>query len=56
MISTHLRGGKTIVHVLADTRPGASFDGVDPDLEDVYFVKLSGNGNAGGKTSSQGGR
>ncbi len=56
VVSTHLRGGKTIVHVLADTRPGASFDGADPDLEDVYFVKLSEDGNAGGHTAPQNGR
>jgi ABC-type multidrug transport system ATPase subunit len=56
IVSTHLRGGKTIVHVLADARPDASFDGADPDLEDVYFVKLGQDGNGGGRAPSQGGR
>lgn len=51
VVSTHLRGGRTILHVLADTRPNASFDGADPDLEDVYFVKLSEDGNGGGHSS-----
>jgi len=48
VVSTRLRGGKTIVHVNADARPDASFDGADPDLEDVYFVKLAEDGRADG--------
>ena len=36
--------GKTIIHVLADERPDASFESAEPDLEDVYFIEL-GNGN-----------
>lgn len=41
VVSTRLRGGKTIIHVLADERPDSSFDVANPDLEDVYFIKLS---------------
>lgn len=47
VVSRRLRGGKTIIHVLADERPDPSFDGADPDLEDVYFIKLS-RATAGG--------
>jgi len=48
VVSKRLRGGKTIIHVLADGRPDPSFDGADPDLEDVYFITLTrANGGNG---------
>ena len=40
VLSTRLNGGKTIVHVLADSRPEEGFEAVAPDLEDVYFGQL----------------
>ena len=40
VLSTRLAGGKTIVHVLADSRPDGGFEAVAPDLEDVYFGQL----------------
>jgi ABC-type multidrug transport system ATPase subunit len=40
VLSTRLAGGKTIVHVLADSRPEDGFEAVAPDLEDVYFGQL----------------
>ncbi|HXH27783.1 MAG TPA: ABC transporter ATP-binding protein [Candidatus Polarisedimenticolia bacterium] len=40
VISTHLVAGRTAIHVLAATRPDASFDEVPADLEDVYFSTL----------------
>ena len=40
VLSTRLSSGKTIVHVLADSRPEEGFDAVAPDLEDVYFGQL----------------
>jgi len=40
VLSTRLAGGKTIVHVLADSRPDDGFETVAPDLEDVYFGQL----------------
>lgn len=40
VISTQLKMGKTRIHVLADTTP-VGFDPVQPDLEDVYFAKIS---------------
>src|SRR5580700_4451126 len=41
VISTHLVGGKHEVRVFADASPGAGFQPVDSDLEDVYFLNLS---------------
>ncbi|MFL5597687.1 MAG: ABC transporter ATP-binding protein [Gemmatimonadaceae bacterium] len=37
VISTKLLAGRTLVHVCADSIPGAQWHEVDPDLEDVYF-------------------
>jgi ABC-type multidrug transport system ATPase subunit len=41
VISTRLRGGRTVVHVLADSRPGPEFEAAEGGLEDVYFSTLS---------------
>jgi ABC-type multidrug transport system ATPase subunit len=41
VISTRLFGGRTIIHVLADTSPGAGFEPAQGGLEDVYFSTLS---------------
>lgn len=43
VISTKLLGGRTIVHVYAETSPGAEFEAVAPDLEDVYFSVMAGH-------------
>jgi ABC-2 type transport system ATP-binding protein len=40
LLSTRLSGGRSIVHVLADSRPEEGFEAVTPDLEDVYFGQL----------------
>lgn len=40
ILSTRLAGGATLVHVLADSRPEEGFEGIAPDLEDVYFGQL----------------
>lgn len=40
VVSKRLKGGRTIVHVLSDSRPDDTFESAEPDLEDVYFVKL----------------
>jgi hypothetical protein len=42
VVSTHLVGGRTGVRVLADARPDATFTPAEPNLEDVYFVTISG--------------
>jgi ABC-2 type transport system ATP-binding protein len=40
VLSTRLVGGRTVIHVLSDARPGEGFEGIAPDLEDVYFGQL----------------
>jgi len=40
VISTRLKAGRTIVHVLADEQPCETFEQLSPDLEDVYFSTL----------------
>jgi ABC-2 type transport system ATP-binding protein len=40
IISTRLFAGRTIIHVLSDSKP-AGFDGVEAGLEDVYFTTLA---------------
>ena len=41
VIATLLQAGRTVIHVLADTNPGAGFSPADGSLEDVYFATLS---------------
>jgi ABC-type multidrug transport system ATPase subunit len=41
VISNQLRGGRTVIHVLADSSPGAGFEPVEGGLEDLYFATLS---------------
>ena len=41
VIATLLQAGRTVIHVLSDTNPGAGFSPVDGSLEDVYFATLS---------------
>jgi ABC-type multidrug transport system ATPase subunit len=43
VISTRLLGGRTVIHVLANARPGAEFEAVQGGLEDVYFSTLAGS-------------
>jgi ABC-type multidrug transport system ATPase subunit len=46
ILSTRLAGGRTLLHVLADTPPEAGFEPVAPDLEDVYFGRLRAQATA----------
>jgi len=41
VISHRLRGGRTVIHVLADALPGAGFEAVEGGLEDLYFATLA---------------
>lgn len=41
VIATRLFGGRTMIHVLADARPGEGFEPVESGLEDVYFSTLA---------------
>jgi ABC-type multidrug transport system ATPase subunit len=43
VISTKLMAGRTIVHVHAETAPGADYEPVEPDLKDVYFSVMAGH-------------
>ncbi|QMW01794.1 ABC transporter ATP-binding protein [Spirosoma foliorum] len=40
VISTQLKGGKTRIHAYSDA-PLTDFDAVSPDLEDLYFAKIT---------------
>jgi ABC-type multidrug transport system ATPase subunit len=46
VISTRLAGGKTVIHVLADSAPDAAFQVTPPGLEDVYFSTLAASRRA----------
>ncbi|TBN04878.1 ABC transporter ATP-binding protein [Hyunsoonleella flava] len=41
VISTHLKSGDTVIHVLNDSQPDSSFEACEADLEDVYFAEIS---------------
>jgi ABC-type multidrug transport system ATPase subunit len=41
VIATRLFGGRTVIHVLADQRPGDGFEPMQGGLEDVYFSTLA---------------
>ncbi|MBF9224073.1 ABC transporter ATP-binding protein [Hymenobacter ruricola] len=43
IISTRLLGGRTVVRVYGEAAPGAGFEAVPPDLEDVYFTTMAGH-------------
>jgi ABC-2 type transport system ATP-binding protein len=43
VISTRLQSGRTVVRACADGVPGAGFEPVEPDLEDVYFSAVAGH-------------
>ena len=49
VICTKLLGGRTLVHVYAESPPGPEFERAEPDLEDVYFSVIAGHqgGRAG---------
>jgi ABC-type multidrug transport system ATPase subunit len=42
VISTKLFAGRLVVRVFSEEQPGADFEVVDADLEDVYFTTMSG--------------
>ena len=50
VISTKRLAGRTVVHVHADASPGADFERVEPDLEDVYFSTMAGHHRRNGAT------
>jgi ABC-type multidrug transport system ATPase subunit len=46
VICTKLFGGRTLVHVYAESSPGPEFESAVPDLEDVYFSVMAGHQGA----------
>ena len=48
VISTKLLAGRRVVRVHGAESPGADFEPVEPDLEDVYFTAMSGHGDRRG--------
>jgi hypothetical protein len=54
VISTKLLAGRTVVRVFGDDPPGAGFDAVEPDLEDVYFCTLGGLVGPAGRAPAMG--
>jgi ABC-type multidrug transport system ATPase subunit len=49
VISTKLLAGRTVVRVYSSTSPGAGFESVEADLEDVYFSTMAGHYGSTGK-------
>ena len=43
VISSRLQSGETVVRAYADSAPAPGFEGVDAELEDVYFSVVSGH-------------
>ncbi len=41
VISDKMVGGRPHIHVLSDNHPGEGFTAVEPNLEDVFFVKIN---------------
>jgi len=41
VIAHRLRAGRTVIHVLAQSSPGAGFEQIDGGLEDLYFATLT---------------
>jgi ABC-2 type transport system ATP-binding protein len=46
VICTKLFAGRTLVHVYAESSPGAEYERAEPDLEDVYFSVMAGHQGA----------
>lgn len=40
VLSTRLVSGHPLIHVFSETQPDSGFESINPDLEDVYFLKL----------------
>jgi ABC-type multidrug transport system ATPase subunit len=54
VISTKLFAGRTSVRVHAESSPGAEFEPVEPELEDVYFSVMAGHHRPRGATTAAG--
>jgi ABC-2 type transport system ATP-binding protein len=53
LIATRLRGGRTVIHVLADAAPDPRFEPVSAGLAEVYFSTLHAQRKARGVSSNE---
>ena len=51
VVTTRYVDGRSIVHVLSDGQPGAGFESVSGDLQDVYFAMTAEDGTDAGRPS-----
>ncbi|MFL6681037.1 MAG: ABC transporter ATP-binding protein [Burkholderiaceae bacterium] len=56
LISTRLRGGRTLIHVLSDTAPDPRFEQAEADLEEVYFSTLYAHRRSNGQPGNEASR
>jgi len=56
LISTRLRGGRTLIHVLSDTAPDPRFEPAAADLEEVYFSTLYAHRRSNGQSGNEASR
>ena len=54
LISTRLRGGRTVIHVLSDAAPDPRFEPVSAGLAEVYFSTLHAQRKANGQSGERG--
>jgi ABC-type multidrug transport system ATPase subunit len=52
LIATRLRGGRTVIHVIADAAPDPRFEAVEAGLAEVYFSTLHAQRKARGLASN----
>ena len=52
LIATRLRGGRTVIHVIADAAPDPRFEPVEAGLAEVYFSTLHAQRKARGHASN----
>jgi ABC-type multidrug transport system ATPase subunit len=53
LIATRLRGGRTVIHVLADAAPDPRFEPVEAGLAEVYFSTLHAQRKARGLSTNE---
>ena len=56
LISTRLRGGRTVIHVLSDAAPDPRFEPVNAGLAEVYFSTLHAQRKARGQSANEASR
>jgi ABC-type multidrug transport system ATPase subunit len=54
VISHKLIAGSPLVHVFSEQDPGEGFVSAPPDLEDVFFTRITGLGSGDGRTLAAG--